>query len=72
MARGIQPHPDKQRFATEMAALGTLPKYYGKVVEAQFPHVDIKKLHAAVAGRTVYWDGFYALKAIARPAASVA
>ncbi|SDZ01821.1 hypothetical protein [Hymenobacter psychrophilus] len=67
MAQGAAPHPDKARFTEAMGSLGKLPRYYGKVVEAQFPDVDIKKLHQAVAGRTVYWEGFYALKAVVRP-----
>jgi hypothetical protein len=63
MARFPSP-PDKQEFNEKIDALGELPSYYGKMVQVQNPGIDIKKLHNAVAKRTVYWEGYYALKAL--------
>ena len=61
----IPANPDLPQFKANMKRLKKrIDKYYGVVVSAKFPSIDRKRLHQAVALRTVYKEGYNALCAV--------
>lgn len=62
MAAPKKPSLTASREAFE--ALKPLPTNYGMRVSMQFPHIDLKLLYRAVAGRVEYPAGLEALRII--------
>jgi hypothetical protein len=56
--------PSLQASRDAFEALKPLPTNYGMRVSMQFPHIDLKLLYRAVAGRVEYPAGLEALKII--------
>ena len=56
--------PSLQASRDDFNALKPLPSNYGMRVSMQFPHIDLKLLYRAVAGRVEYPAGLEALKII--------
>lgn len=64
----IPANPDLPQFRANMRRLKpALAKFYGVVVAARFPQLDLKRLHQAVAGRAVYPEGYNALCIVYAP-----
>ena len=64
----IPANPDLPQFRANMRRLKpALAKFYGVVVAARFPEIDLKRLHQAVAGRAVYPEGYNALCMVYAP-----
>lgn len=64
----IPANPHLPQFRANMHRLKPhLAKFYGVVVAAQFPELDLKRLHQAVAGRAVYVEGYNALCMVYAP-----
>lgn len=64
----IPANPDLPQFKANMRRLKPrLHKFYGVLLGTKFPDLDMKRLHQAVAGRTVYPEGYVALCATYAP-----
>ena len=64
----IPANPQLPQFRANMRRLKPrLAKFYGVVVAARYPDLDLKRLHQAVAGRAVYAEGYTALCIVYAP-----
>lgn len=58
--------PEAAAFHEQVAQLKPmLDTEYGVITRIFFPHINLKKLSYAVAGRTVYWEALPALRVAA-------
>jgi hypothetical protein len=58
--------PEAVAFHEQVAQLKPrLDTEYGVITRIFFPHIDLKRLSYAVAGRTVYWEALPALRVAA-------